>query len=132
MHRAIICDDAWVMDGTWDHLGMDERLRRATAVIWLDLPFLTCLWNFYARLLWSFLRPAPYLGQLEGSRAHRLSAYPFTNRSIYARKRPYYLEIGQNFPHLTVVCLRSFSQLGDFFRRVADGAAAVPVLPAAL
>jgi adenylate kinase family enzyme len=120
MHRNVIADERWILDGGWDHLGIDERLRRATAVIWLDFSFLSSLWHFYGRLLSALFDPTPYVGQLEGARADHWSFFPIRNRSTYESRRPFYGSIGEKFPHLLVIRLEKFSQV-DALRRQIDG-----------
>jgi adenylate kinase family enzyme len=64
---AAIEGDRWILDGNFLDTG-DDRFQRADAVVFLDLPRLTCLWRILKRLVRDRGRERPDLplGSHEG------------------------------------------------------------------
>lgn len=50
LHDKAISGKSWITDGNYSRL-MPERFKRATSVIWLDLPMPICLWRYCMRAL---------------------------------------------------------------------------------
>lgn len=47
-HEKILKETHWIIDGNYKRL-MPERLQKASAVIWLDLPAFGCVWRYMRR-----------------------------------------------------------------------------------
>ncbi len=63
-HDALIQEPAWILEGNYS-VCMPQRFRRATAVLWTDLPVTGCLIRYLKR---SFRRsPQVRPGNLEGA-----------------------------------------------------------------
>jgi len=47
--RELLAEDRWIIDGTFSEFGLDDRFRRADAVVFLDVGATTCLRRALAR-----------------------------------------------------------------------------------
>ena len=85
-HNQIIKDEKWIIDGNYS-ICMVERFKRASSVIWLDLPFAGCLLRYIKR---SLINNPNRPGNLSGTQQqfnfslikYRLQNYP-KNREKY-------------------------------------------------
>jgi len=56
--RPALAEPAWIMDGNYGG-SLVERLERADAVVWLDLPTRVCLWRALKRTATGWGRERP-------------------------------------------------------------------------
>ena len=118
-HLAMVAQDAWIIDGNYSRV-MPERLKRATAVIWLDLPLGGCLFRYLMRCV-KRDKQAVRAGGLEGATnefSFGMMYHMFVN---YSKNRSVYR--GLLAQHLTpecpVVSLRSLAALNVFYQKLS-------------
>jgi hypothetical protein len=51
LHRALLGDDSWIIDGCGDSASDWERLHRADTLVYVDLPLSTHYWRVTKRLI---------------------------------------------------------------------------------
>ena len=59
---ALAAGDRWIMDGNYDS-SLDLRLPRADTVVWFDYPMLPCLRRAIWRVVTSYGRVRPDMGE---------------------------------------------------------------------
>ena len=62
LHRAQLAKDRWIMDGNFDRT-MEERIARCDTVIYLDFGRLACLLGVLKRVLTTYGKVRPDMGE---------------------------------------------------------------------
>lgn len=92
-HDQVILQDAWIIDGNYS-ICMEKRFSHATAVIWIEIPFLVFLWRYFYR---SIRSDKIRYGKLEGAKREfgfKLIKYTLFN---YPKNKKKYAEILKNY-----------------------------------
>jgi adenylate kinase family enzyme len=114
-HRRLVAQDAWIIEGM--KLGvLDERLRRADTVIYLDLSTRACLAGILRRRLRHRGAMRPDLGVYDRINWSFLSWVS----SFRRRQRPRILDRLEDFTG-EVVMLRSRREVARYLRALASG-----------
>jgi adenylate kinase family enzyme len=103
-------EDTWVVDGNYSHV-RDLVWRKATVVVWLDLPFKTVFWRTLSRTILRILtREELWNGNVEGLDALiGLDSMPLWVIKTYWRRKKEYPELfsKSEYSHLQVIRLMS-------------------------
>lgn len=118
-----IAAERWVVDGNYRHV-RDLVWPRATAVIWLNYPFLTIFWRIFWRTVWRAVRGTElYAGNRESLRKSFFSreSILWWMISTYVRRRREFnaLRAGNAFPHLAWLEFRRPRQADEFLDGLA-------------
>lgn len=62
LHRAELQKEKWIMDGNFDRT-MEERVARCDTLIYLDFSRAACLWGVLKRVLTTYGRVRPDMGE---------------------------------------------------------------------
>ncbi|MBQ7345533.1 MAG: topology modulation protein [Oscillospiraceae bacterium] len=62
LHRAELAKERWIMDGNFDRT-MEERIARCDTVIYLDFGRFACLWGVLKRVLTTYGKVRPDMGE---------------------------------------------------------------------
>lgn len=111
-HEKIMENEEWVVDGNYS-ITMNERLKRAKLVIWLDYNPLYSVYNFIMRC---FKPVENRKGHLEGAKdnfnidliKHTLFTYP-KNKAKYQMFLKYH-------HHLPVIYIHSMKELNEYYK----------------
>jgi adenylate kinase family enzyme len=124
--RVEIARDRWIIDGNYHSKTNDLKWANATAIIWLNMPFLTTLWRAIRRAThraWTKQEVWPGTGNRESFRqsfASRDSVVLWTLTTYHSTRRRY-IELMENptdhQPKITR--LESSAEAANFLRRIA-------------
>ncbi len=113
VHASLINNDSWIIDGMWmSHI--DDRLKRATTVIFLDYKRSVCFWRMLKR---RFANAGKQRNDMADGCIDRLDS-DFVQYIWNFRKkhRPELLQKLQQYPHLQIIALTSPSQSKKFLQ----------------
>jgi len=115
--------DSWVVDGNYDKV-RDIVWRKATVVIWLDLPFWTGFWGDCWRTITRIVtREELWNGNVEGLNALiGLDSMPlWVIKSYWRRKKAYpQLFSKSEYSHLRVIRLTSRSEVRNWLTSLSS------------
>ena len=111
-HDIIIARDKWIIEGNYG-VCMQQRLARATSVIWLDPPLRGCIFRYLLRcLVDSPRRP----GRIDAARKEfslKLVKYTLLH---YPRNRLKYRALLEFYPSLPLIMIKSMKDLKKFYK----------------
>ena len=125
--RDATSGDRWVLDGNYHSKTYEIKWPRATAVVWIDTPFIRNLWQAFARAMnraWTKKELWPGTGNRETFRQSLFSKESIIlwMLTTYPKTRKLYSAIERELPysHLRFVRLKGRQATEDFVAEVAS------------
>ena len=117
--RDVLVRDAWVFEGGFSAI-QEERLARAEAVVWLDLPYTLRMWRVLRRTItwYGRVRPDMQKGCPEGRNPEMLEFWRYIWRTRHSARDRLSASLDPVPNHLTLYHLRSQGQVRRFLERL--------------
>ncbi len=115
-HDALIAKDSWVMDGNYS-IAMPQRLKRATAIIWIKPNLISCVWRYIGRCIKG---KKGRFGGLEGAKKefsfqllhYMIFGYPPKNKKY----KNLINEFGGNKPFIMINSIKELNKYYKFWQ----------------
>lgn len=119
--ETLLNGDAWIMDGNYSGT-LEQRLAACDAVVFLDLPPLTCVWRVLKRL--AQYRNTTRPDMAEGCHEHFNLSFLLWVWNYRRRTRPKIVSLLKRCePDVRVIWLQSQVEIDEFYASLTKGAA---------
>jgi adenylate kinase family enzyme len=113
--ESLISRDAWIIDGNYSGT-LEQRLAACDAVVFLDLPPLTCLWRVFKRLVQYHNTTRPEMAA--GCREHFNLKFLLWVWNYRRRTRPKIVSLLKRcVSDVQVIWLQSAAEVEQYWRR---------------
>lgn len=109
--HTILNNQNWIIEGNYSAC-MNQRLAKATSVIWLDMHIIRCLIRYVLR---SLKRNPTRPGRLKGAKSEFSWRLVKHILFLYPKNRLKYEKTLKNYPHLQLIRINSLAELKNIY-----------------